>query len=105
MRNRIGIAVWGAGFAGDFHVKGWQSVKFKGYDVTDAGVSYLSPDQEYAQGQLAEFQNFAECIAARNEGRAIQPKMDIDIATDLVNVIYTGYISAFEEGGREMPIK
>jgi predicted dehydrogenase len=72
---------------------------------TDAGLSYLSPDEAYAQGQLAEFQNFAECMAARKEGRIIKPKMDIDIATDLVNVIYTGYISAFEEDGKEMLIK
>ena len=33
MRNKIGIAVWGAGFAGDFHVKGWQNVRLMGYDV------------------------------------------------------------------------
>jgi predicted dehydrogenase len=72
---------------------------------TDAGISYPSPDQAYAQGQISEFQNFVECIAARKEGRAVQPKMDIDIATDLVNVIYTGYISAFEEDGKEMLIK
>lgn len=72
---------------------------------TDAGISYPSPDQAYAQGQISEFQNFAECIAARKEGRAAQPKMDIDIATDLVNVIYTGYISAFEEGGKEVVIR
>ena len=71
---------------------------------TDAGVSYLSPDESYTQGQLAEFQNFAECIAARREGKEMQPKMDIDIATDLVNVIYTAYISAFEEDSKEMLI-
>ena len=71
---------------------------------TDAGVSYLSPDESYTQGQLAEFQNFAECIAARKEGKEMQPKMDIDIATDLVNVIYTAYISAFEEDSKEMLI-
>jgi len=29
----------------------------------------------------------------------------IHIATDLVNVIYTGYISAFEEDDKEMLIK
>ncbi len=72
---------------------------------TDAGISYLSPDEAYTQGQLAEFQNFAECIVARREGRQMQPKMDIDIAVDLVDVIYTGYISAFEENGKEMLIK
>lgn len=72
---------------------------------TDAGVAYLSPDESYTQGQLAEFQNFAECIVARKEGRKIKPKMDIDIATDLVNVIYTAYISAYEEGGKEISIK
>ena len=33
MRNKIGIAIWGAGFAGDFHVKGWQNVRLMGYDV------------------------------------------------------------------------
>ena len=33
MRNKIGIAVWGAGFAGDFHVRGWQNVRLRGYDV------------------------------------------------------------------------
>ena len=33
MRNRLVIAVWGAGFAGDFHVKGWQNVRLRGYDV------------------------------------------------------------------------
>jgi hypothetical protein len=31
--------------------------------------------------------------------------MDIDIAADLVNVIYTAYISAFEEDSKEMLIK
>ncbi len=72
---------------------------------TDAGVSYLAPDESYSQGQLAEFQNFAECIVARKEGRNVQPKMDVDIATDLVNVIYTAYISAFEENGKEMPVE
>ena len=71
---------------------------------TDAGLSYLSADESYAQGQLAEFQNFAECIVARKGGEEAQPKMDIDIASDLVNAIYTGYISAFEEDGREMLI-
>jgi len=72
---------------------------------TDAGVSYLSADESYTQGQLAEFQNFAECIIARKDGEKAQPKMDVQIATDLVNVIYTAYISAFEEGGKEMLVK
>ena len=72
---------------------------------TDAGVSYLSADESYTQGQLAEFQNFAECIIARKNGEKAQPKMDVQIATDLVNVIYTAYISAFEEGGKEMLVK
>ncbi len=31
--------------------------------------------------------------------------MDIEIATDLVDVIYTAYISAFEENGKEMLIE
>jgi hypothetical protein len=72
---------------------------------TDAGVSYPSPDQAYAQGQLAEFQNFVECVVSRKEGKIIEPKMNIDIAVDLVNVIYTGYISAFEESGKELVIE
>jgi len=72
---------------------------------TDAGISYPAPDQSYAQGQLAEFQDFAECVAAKKEGYTKQPKMDIKIAVDLVNVIYTGYISAFEENSRELIIK
>jgi predicted dehydrogenase len=69
---------------------------------TDAGISYPSPDQAYAQGQLSEFLDFAECVAARKEGRIQKPKMNIDIAVDLVNVIYSAYISAFEEGGKEV---
>jgi len=72
---------------------------------TDAGVSYPSPDQAYAQGQLSEFQDFVECVAKRREGNIVEPKMNIDIAVDLVNVIYTGYISAFEESGKEILIK
>ncbi len=72
---------------------------------TDAGISYPSPDQAYAQGQIAEFQDFAECIAERKEGRLRQPKMDVNIAVDLVNTIYTGYISAFEESSKEILIK
>jgi predicted dehydrogenase len=69
---------------------------------TDAGISYPSPDQAYAQGQLGEFQDFAECIVARKEGKIREPKMNIDIAVDLVDVIYSAYISAFEEGGKEI---
>lgn len=72
---------------------------------TDAGVSYLSADEAYTQGQITEFQNFSECIAAWKSGQKIQPKMDIEIATDLVNTIYTAYISAFEENGKEILIK
>ncbi len=70
----------------------------------DAGISYPAPDQAYAQGQLAEFQDFAECVAERKNGKLRQPKMDINIAVDLVNVIYTGYISAFEESSKEILI-
>ena len=33
MRNSIRVAVCGAGFAGDFHTKGWLNVRLKGYDV------------------------------------------------------------------------
>ena len=33
MRNRIGVAIWGAGFAGNFHAKGWQNVRLRGYDI------------------------------------------------------------------------
>jgi len=72
---------------------------------TDAGISYPSPDQAYAQGQLSEFQDFAECIVSRKQGNIVEPKMNIDIAVDLVNVIYTGYISAYEESGKEQLIK
>lgn len=71
---------------------------------TDAGISYPAPDQAYAQGQIAEFQDFAECVAERKKGILRQPKMDINIAVDLVNVIYTGYISAFEESSKEILI-
>ena len=38
MRNRVGVAVWGAGFASDFHVKGWQNVRLRGYDVEVVAV-------------------------------------------------------------------
>ena len=72
---------------------------------TDGGVSFPSPDQAYAQGQLSEFQDFVECISARKDGKIIKPKMDIDIAVNLTNVIYTGYISAFEESSKEIVIK
>ena len=33
MRDTIHVAVCGAGFAGDFHTKGWLNVRLKGYDV------------------------------------------------------------------------
>ncbi len=69
---------------------------------TDAGISYPSPDQAYAQGQLDEFQDFAECVIARKEGKIREPKMNIEIAVDLVDVIYSAYISAYEEGGKEV---
>jgi predicted TIM-barrel fold metal-dependent hydrolase len=62
------------------------------------------PDAPREMEEFAEFQNFAECIAARKEGKEMRLKMDIDIATDLVNVIYTACISAFEEDSKEMLI-
>ncbi len=33
MRDNIGIAICGAGFAADFHIKGWQSVRLPKYDL------------------------------------------------------------------------
>jgi predicted dehydrogenase len=65
---------------------------------TKAGWSYPSPDEDWMQGYPQELEHFAEAVAG---GRA--PTSDGQLGRDVLEVIYSAYLSA-EEGRRvELP--
>jgi predicted dehydrogenase len=59
-----------------------------------AGWNSASPDEDWVRGYPQEMQDFMECLA---QGR--QPVSGLQLARDVVDVIYAGYVSA-EEGRR-----
>jgi predicted dehydrogenase len=61
---------------------------------TKAGWSYPSPDEDWVQGYPEELQDFAEAVT-----HARPPKSDGLLGRDVLEVIYSGYLSA-EEGRR-----
>lgn len=61
---------------------------------TSAGWQYVSPDEDWMRGYPQEMDDF---ISAIDEGR--EPLSGAELAYDVVDVIYAGYLSA-EEGRR-----
>jgi predicted dehydrogenase len=59
-----------------------------------AGWNSASPDEDWVRGYPHEMQDFIECLAL---GRP--PVSDLQLARDVVDVIYASYVSA-EEGRR-----
>jgi predicted dehydrogenase len=59
-----------------------------------AGWNSASPDEDWVRGYPQEMQDFMECLA---QGR--QPVSGLQLARDVVDAIYAGYVSA-EEGRR-----
>jgi len=61
---------------------------------TKAGWNYTSPDEDWIRGYPQEMQDFMECIAEDRE-----PVSDGQLARDVIEVIYSAYVSA-ENGTR-----
>jgi predicted dehydrogenase len=68
-----------------------QDVYFNEKQETKAGLSFPSPDEEWTLGYPQEIQDFMEAIAL---GRA--PLSGIELAKQVVEVIYAGYVSMEE---------
>jgi predicted dehydrogenase len=64
---------------------------------TKAGWSFPSPDEEWALGYPQELRDFVKAVI---ENRP--PQSDAQLGRDVVNVIYSAYLSAAE--GRRVPI-
>ncbi|NHN29894.1 Gfo/Idh/MocA family protein [Paenibacillus agricola] len=65
---------------------------------TKAGWNYTSPDEDWIRGYPQEMQDFVECIVESRE-----PISDGRLARDVIEVIYSAYVSA-ETGARvEIP--
>ncbi len=64
---------------------------------TKAGLSYPNPNEEWLLGYPHEIQNFMEAIAYDR-----QPLSGLDLAKQVVEVIYAGYVSM--EEGRKVTI-
>ncbi len=65
---------------------------------TSAGWQYVSPDEDWMRGYPQEMDDF---VSAIEEGR--EPLSGAELAYDVVDVIYAGYLSA--EEGRRVAIK
>ncbi len=61
---------------------------------TKAGWNFPSPDEDWERGYPQELEDFVEAILNDRE-----PLSGLDLAEDVVNVIYSGYLSA-EKGKR-----
>jgi predicted dehydrogenase len=65
---------------------------------TKAGWNFPSPDEDWFRGYPQEMRDFVEAILEDRE-----PKANVDIAADCVEVIYAAYLSAVE--GRRVELK
>ncbi len=65
---------------------------------TKQGWSHPAPDEGWQHGYVQEFQDFLESIYHDRE-----PLSGIELASDAIATIYTGYLSA-ERGGAEVEI-
>ena len=71
-----------------------EDVYFNEKQETKAGLSFPNPDEEWTLGYPHEIQDFMEAIAHDRE-----PLTGLDLAMQLVEVLYAGYVSC-EEGRR-----
>ncbi len=69
-----------------------QDVYFNEKQETKAGLSFPNPNEEWLLGYPHEIQNFMEAIAFDR-----QPLTGLDLAKQVVEVLYAGYVS-LEEG-------
>lgn len=74
-----------------------KDVYFNEKQETKAGLSYPNPNEEWLLGYPHEIQNFMEAIAYDR-----QPLSGLDLAKQVVEVIYAGYVSM--EEGRKVTI-
>ncbi len=65
---------------------------------TKAGWSFPSPDEDWFRGYPQEMRDFVKAILEDRE-----PKANVDLAVDCVEVIYAAYLSAQE--GRRVDLK
>ena len=71
-----------------------EDVYFNEKQETKAGLSFPNPDEEWTLGYPHEIQDFMEAIAHDRD-----PLTGLDLAMQLVEVLYAGYVSC-EEGRR-----
>jgi predicted dehydrogenase len=71
-----------------------KDVYFNEKQETKAGLSFPNPDEEWMLGYRHEMQDFMEAIAFDR-----QPLSGLDLAKQVVEVLYSGYVS-MEEGRR-----
>jgi predicted dehydrogenase len=64
---------------------------------TKAGWNFPNPDEDWARGYPQELEDFIEAILDDRE-----PLSGLDLAEEVVNVIYSGYVSA--EKGQRVPL-
>ena len=95
MRNKIGIAVWGAGFAGDFHVKGWQNVRLMGYDVEV--VAIMNRTKSKAERLM---QKYGVQHQFGDLGQLLDSQLAFQIAGDIVKALLSGDGECLHEPGR-----
>jgi predicted dehydrogenase len=69
-----------------------KDVYFNEKQETKAGFSFPNPDEEWMLGYPHEMQDFMEAIAFDR-----QPLSGLDLAKQVVEVLYSGYVS-MEEG-------
>ncbi|MGB9697871.1 MAG: Gfo/Idh/MocA family protein [Thermodesulfobacteriota bacterium] len=74
-----------------------KNVYFNEKQETKAGLSFPNPNEEWLLGYPHEIQNFMEAIAYDR-----QPLTGLDLAKQVVEVIYAGYVSM--EEGRKITI-
>lgn len=60
---------------------------------TKAGWSFPSPDENWFNGYIQQFTDFARCLAEDKE-----PQSGLTLAQDTIKIIYTAYLSAEKEG-------
>lgn len=62
--------------------------------ATKAGWNFASPNEDWMSGYPQELEDFIDCFLERKD-----PVVDLAVAEDTLNVIYSGYLSA-EKGQR-----
>jgi predicted dehydrogenase len=65
---------------------------------TKAGWNYTSPDEDWIRGYPQEMQDFVECVVENRE-----PISDGQLARDVIEVIYSAYVSADTGSRVEIP--